>query len=133
MTTSKQKAQGSREELWQRRKLLASGFGVEDIHRGPQGDVAIRTVDHGRIVIEVKDSANLSAHAVLLRAIDKARRHGHQGIVWLTWQRMVRKPGAKRRTPLGPRIAVMLEDDAIRMAGGNPDAPILEAPYAEEG
>lgn len=134
MTTSRSKAQGSRWERWLRRRFRASGFGVEDIHHGRVADIRLWAFGYeaaGQIVIEAKDTANLSVHAALQRARDKARRNGWQGMVALAWQRHLLKPGNVRRTAVGDPVVVIALDDFIRATGGRADAPMLEVDDAE--
>ena len=135
MTTSKSKAQGSRWERWLRRRFRASGFGVEDIHHGRIADIRLWAFGYeaaGQIVLEAKDTANLSVHTTLQRAREKAKRNGWNGMVGLVWQRHLLKPGNTRKTAVGDPVVVVSLYDFIRMTGGRPDAPMLEVDDAED-
>lgn len=134
MTTSKSKAQGSRWERWLRRRFRASGFGVEDIHQGKVADIRLWAFGWeaaDQIMIEAKDTANLSVHTTLKLARDKAKRNGWDGMVGLVWQRHLLKPGNQRKTAVGDPVVVVSLADFIRIAGGRADAPMMEADDAE--
>lgn len=141
MTTSKQKAQGTGFSYWLRRKLVASALPTKALPEGgPLDEADLETMVYDtnpannyfrRVVIEARARQNMSVHVAMAKAIGKEERAAKRedrppDAVWLVWKRFAPiRPGEVRRRALGPPLVIMELDEAIRLAGGRPEAQVI--------
>ncbi len=115
---NKPKAAGTREETWIVNTLQDAGFAAERLAEGGMhdlGDILIRGTWH-ELVVEAKARERLTIHSEVAKAKRKA---GYLKSV-VIWKRLVRKPGASRRTPVDgeTRVVAMDLDTFLWLLGG---------------